>query len=449
MLCKIRGVSTIGFVIVLSLLSFIAYKMYTTQKSHEVVLIAGTSSAGKTSIINELIKIVPDYTVVSADTFYTEGIPKVLQQKAKQWGWDDKKSSLNDFLDNNVLKKTGKYRGMETALSTGIAHDIHVEIANAVYIALFEYAKKEAQKNNIIIDTVFDFFDNYDQFSTVFKNNKQIKILVYCPLDVVYKRVEKRNLTGKPEEKRTTIQAFTQFAAIYKKQDSPQDQVIDKINSKQMLQLLKIAIDDSIKTLKSDIAEQLKQSATGHDIINAKLNVGIESLHNFNAAFIKRFKLDESDEIAIVPINRYDLIINSATERPLANAQQIARYLKIAQRMEDIMEDVIIKKSNIGQFTDGFGVFANRDFNKGEVVIKWHLKKMSLQEYNALSEYEKNNFCHVRQDVIYLYPDPERHVNRSRAPNVISDMENQANIALRDIKEGEELSISDSTIEDY
>jgi hypothetical protein len=113
------------------------------------------------------------------------------------------------------------------------------------------------------------------------------------------------------------------------------------------------------------------------------------------------------------------------------------------------MEDVIIKKSNIGQFADGFGVFANRDFSKGEVVIQWNLKKLSLQEYNALSEYEKNNFCHIRQDVIYVYSDPERHVNRSRTPNVISDIENQADIALRDIKKGEELSISDSTIEDY
>lgn len=113
------------------------------------------------------------------------------------------------------------------------------------------------------------------------------------------------------------------------------------------------------------------------------------------------------------------------------------------------MEDVIIKQSNIGQFSDGLGVFANRDFSKGEIVIKWHLKKLSLQEYNELPEYEKSNFCHVRQDTIYFYPDPERHVNRSKTPNVISDIENQANIALRDIKKGEELAISDLTIEDY
>lgn len=119
--------------------------------------------------------------------------------------------------------------------------------------------------------------------------------------------------------------------------------------------------------------------------------------------------------------------------------------------LEDIMnnKDVIIKKSKIGQFSDGLGIFANRDFKKDEVVLRWNLKVLSQQEYNALPEYEQKNFCHERHGTIYLYLDPERHVNRSPAPNVLSDMTHQANVALRDIKKGEELSISDSTVEDY
>lgn len=112
-------------------------------------------------------------------------------------------------------------------------------------------------------------------------------------------------------------------------------------------------------------------------------------------------------------------------------------------------EDVLVKKSSIGQFSDELGVFANRDFKKGEVVIKWNLKTISHEEYKKLSDYERNNFCHNRNGVIYFYPDPERHVNRSKNPNLLSDMENEANIALRDIKSGEELSISDETKEDF
>ena len=112
-------------------------------------------------------------------------------------------------------------------------------------------------------------------------------------------------------------------------------------------------------------------------------------------------------------------------------------------------KDIIIKQSEIGQFADGLGVFANRDFRKGEVVIKWNLKILTDEEFKKLPPYERENFCHTRDGVIYFYPDPERHVNRSRNANVLSDMEREANIALRDIKCGEEISISDATQEDF
>jgi hypothetical protein len=112
-------------------------------------------------------------------------------------------------------------------------------------------------------------------------------------------------------------------------------------------------------------------------------------------------------------------------------------------------EDISIKKSGIGQFADGLGAFANRDFKKGDIVIKWKLKKLNEEEYKQLPKYEQVNFCHKRNNIIHYYPDPERHVNRSNNPNVLSDMKNESNVALRDIKAGEELSIIDSTVEDF
>jgi hypothetical protein len=110
---------------------------------------------------------------------------------------------------------------------------------------------------------------------------------------------------------------------------------------------------------------------------------------------------------------------------------------------------VQLKKSGIGQFVDGLGVFAKRDFKAGEVVIKWNLKALTEQQYQDLPLYEKENFCHNREGIQWLYPDPERHVNRFKNPNVVPNFEMQANIALRDIKKGEELSIAEDTIEDF
>ncbi len=111
--------------------------------------------------------------------------------------------------------------------------------------------------------------------------------------------------------------------------------------------------------------------------------------------------------------------------------------------------DIVLKKSNIGQFDDSIGAFANRDFKKGEEVIKWNLRALSQEEYAKLPKYEKDNFCHHRNGICWLYHDPERHVNRFNHPNVVPDFDKQANIALRDINKGEELSIADNTVEDF
>ncbi len=98
-------------------------------------------------------------------------------------------------------------------------------------------------------------------------------------------------------------------------------------------------------------------------------------------------------------------------------------------------EDVELKKSGIGQFKDRLGVFAKRDFKAG-IVIKWNLKSLTDKQYHELPFYEKENFCHKREGTLWLYPDPERHVNRFKNPNVVPNFELQANIALRDIKKG-------------
>lgn len=80
------------------------------------------------------------------------------------------------------------------------------------------------------------------------------------------------------------------------------------------------------------------------------------------------------------------------------------------------MSDIVIKKSKIGQFDKG--VFANRDFKKGEIVIKYNLKLLTKKEFENLPESEKE-FTHKQGDIIYLYPLPERYMNHFSNPNTI------------------------------
>ena len=104
--------------------------------------------------------------------------------------------------------------------------------------------------------------------------------------------------------------------------------------------------------------------------------------------------------------------------------------------------DVIIGKGNLA----GKGVYANRDFKKGEVVIKYNLKPLAEKEFENLPESEKM-FTHTHWGTINLYSEPERYVNHSDNPNTYQDLINQCDIALRDIKKGEEIT-SDATKDD-
>lgn len=106
------------------------------------------------------------------------------------------------------------------------------------------------------------------------------------------------------------------------------------------------------------------------------------------------------------------------------------------------MSSVIVGKGKLA----GKGVFADRDFKKGEVVIKYNLKPLTFEEYRKLEKKEKI-FTHSHFGQIYLYSEPERYVNHSFDGNVYQDLKNQCDIALRDIKKGEEVT-GDATKDD-
>ena len=97
------------------------------------------------------------------------------------------------------------------------------------------------------------------------------------------------------------------------------------------------------------------------------------------------------------------------------------------------MPDVIVKKSKI----HGRGVFANKDFKKGEIVIKYNLKKLTKEKFNNLSEKEKH-YTSKENGEYLLFPSPERYVNHSCSPN--TNPINKCDIAIKDIKKGEEIT---------
>jgi len=98
------------------------------------------------------------------------------------------------------------------------------------------------------------------------------------------------------------------------------------------------------------------------------------------------------------------------------------------------MHNIIVKKSKI----EGKGVFAARDFKKGEIVIKWDISHtLSKSEVEKLSKEEKKYVSFLDGKYILMQP-PATYVNHSCDANTYS--KNFCDVAKRDIKKGEEIT---------
>jgi len=95
--------------------------------------------------------------------------------------------------------------------------------------------------------------------------------------------------------------------------------------------------------------------------------------------------------------------------------------------------DVIVKDSEIS----GRGVFANRGFKKGELVIKYNPIKISKEEFEKMNEKEKESVFPSKEGYM-KHTSPAIFTNHScdcnTLPSKIGD------IAIRDIKKGEEIT---------
>lgn len=87
---------------------------------------------------------------------------------------------------------------------------------------------------------------------------------------------------------------------------------------------------------------------------------------------------------------------------------------------------------------EGKGIFAARDFKKGEGVLKWDTSHtLTEQETKSLKSEEKRYITFLNNTYILMQP-PERYVNHSCEPNTYT--EDFTDIATRNITKGEEIT---------
>ena len=98
-------------------------------------------------------------------------------------------------------------------------------------------------------------------------------------------------------------------------------------------------------------------------------------------------------------------------------------------------QNIIVKKSKI----EKLGIFAAKNFKKGEVVLKWKSKKtLTKEQVDKLSKAEKHYVSSYVSGEYLFQQAPERYVNHSCNPN--TEVKNNCDVAIKDIKKGEEIT---------
>src|SRR5712692_7493693 len=98
-------------------------------------------------------------------------------------------------------------------------------------------------------------------------------------------------------------------------------------------------------------------------------------------------------------------------------------------------DDIEIRQSSIS----GRGVFARRQFRKGETVFRWDLsQKIGRGNIDSLSSEQHHFLNPFNDDFFVLLGEPERYVNHSCANN--TRVEQFTDVAVRDILPGEEIT---------
>lgn len=97
------------------------------------------------------------------------------------------------------------------------------------------------------------------------------------------------------------------------------------------------------------------------------------------------------------------------------------------------MSDILIKKSPV----QGKGVFAKRNFSKGEIVIKWNTTHILIAEEVKKLPKNEQEYVSAYDGKYILFQEPERYVNHSCEPN--TKAMNNSDIAIKNIKKDEEI----------
>lgn len=257
--------------LIIAFFLLVTFQIFSNPKG-QVVILNGTSTAGKSMLTKDMMKILgKSYEKVSIDDFFPE-----------------------IFIEQKVLKSP---------------EEEFLKRLDQKIILMYDKVKKIAQSGkNVIVDTVLSALRGAESEKLSFQLLEELNttlVLAYCPLTTLAERVKQRNKKAFLENKEEGLRVFVDvvnFHHIYKVQESDKEICIDTLSFKDLEQVY--------KTTNNTPYEAAKRSNTvKHQLLSY-------------------FCLDINDSVNITPKLSYDYIVDTSKYDSQKCAQLICEYLE-------------------------------------------------------------------------------------------------------------------------
>lgn len=258
-----------------------------------IILLNGTSSAGKSSVVSEFVRLNPDYKALSIDTFKlelftSEALKLKIIKRPEELKYVEQ---IGDFIKlQPAVRRTELYAHFNQIID---------HITELFYDHIVSYARIN---QNIIIDDVIILNSELQNVFTKLEPYDVTMILAYCPFNTLPARVTKRNKTGNKAEYRTLDSVLSQFSYIY----TP---------TKKKRGIVKIAYKTFNHTI--NLASSFIKSQ--EEFMQFK--------NEMDRQLIQNRKLQNTTHLHLKPRLKYDHIINTGKSDPTKSAISISAYI--------------------------------------------------------------------------------------------------------------------------
>ncbi len=208
----------------------------------------------------------------------------------KQGATDEECANAENALFN-ILEELNRPENLnwKKLISQSITKNCLDQIGNALH-----------HNQNVLFD---GWYIKADQLANMFPENQVIKVMLYCPLEVAYGRLLKRNeeafIQGNLKEKRLTSQLVGSFYSLYEISCQPL-QPIEKVEL--------FAYNNTFQWILENLSDEEfpKKNFSFKEITRSELK-------QLQFKFLQPFGICESESFYISTKENYDLIIDNTT----------------------------------------------------------------------------------------------------------------------------------------